>query len=228
MAQSDRKSGPAVGEPPASKAGGRNADDERSRSGSDDSDSTAGDGEQGGRDGRSRGKGGGRGGGGGRGASASSEPSGRRPTTGSGAPLRLYKPGQGAYVRWCSAAAAGLLALWGASFVHDELQSFAMGDEIRLLVPVFLLLVLAGAIYWAVGRYRTAVDFLIDTEGEMKKVNWSSRKEVIGATKVVIITTLAMAVVLFAADMVFIFAFSAIGVLQVDILKSMFGSAAAP
>lgn len=197
MAQSDSKSDPAVGKPPENQGGDRG--------------------------GRSHGKGGGSGGGG-SGPSGASEPSGRRPTTGSGTALRLYKPGQGGYLRWCSAAAAGLLALWGASFVHEELQNFVMGDEIRLLIPVFLLLVVAGAIYWAVGRYHTAVDFLIDTEGEMKKVNWSSRKEVIGATKVVIITTLAMAVVLFAADMVFIFAFSSIGVLKVNLLESMFGS----
>ena len=33
----------------------------------------------------------------------------------------------------------------------------------------------------------TNVDFLIATDSEMKKVNWTSRKELIGSTKVVII-----------------------------------------
>ena len=42
--------------------------------------------------------------------------------------------------------------------------------------------------YWVVGVNRKANDFFIATEGEMKKVNWSTRAEVIRSTKVVIVT----------------------------------------
>ncbi|MDP6045583.1 MAG: preprotein translocase subunit SecE, partial [Phycisphaerae bacterium] len=53
-----------------------------------------------------------------------------------------------------------------------------------------------------VNRPRNA-DFLIATEGEMKKVSWSGKKEIIGSTKVVIVTTLMIAMLLFGVDILF-------------------------
>ncbi|OHB67799.1 MAG: preprotein translocase subunit SecE [Planctomycetes bacterium RBG_13_60_9] len=46
-------------------------------------------------------------------------------------------------------------------------------------------------------------DFLVAAEGELKKVNWSSRKEIAVSTIVVIIVVIAMAVLLGATDLVF-------------------------
>ena len=43
-------------------------------------------------------------------------------------------------------------------------------------------------------------DFLIATEGEMKKVNWSTRREIIGSTWVVIGLTFFIAVAIFILD----------------------------
>jgi preprotein translocase SecE subunit len=43
-------------------------------------------------------------------------------------------------------------------------------------------------------------DFLIATDSEMKKVNWTSRKELIGSTKVVIFFMVIIASVLFVID----------------------------
>ena len=56
---------------------------------------------------------------------------------------------------------------------------------------------------------------MIATEGEMKKVNWSTRREVIGSTKVVITITIFLAILLFCIDLVFQALFRAIGVLRV-------------
>jgi preprotein translocase SecE subunit len=42
----------------------------------------------------------------------------------------------------------------------------------------------------------------------MKKVSWSSRKEVVGSTKVVIVATFVLAVLLYGVDLVFIRLFS--------------------
>jgi preprotein translocase subunit SecE len=61
---------------------------------------------------------------------------------------------------------------------------------------------------------RKSSDFMIATEGEMKKVSWSSRREVIGSTKVVILFTIALACFLFVVDLAFQTLFSAIGVLK--------------
>jgi len=47
------------------------------------------------------------------------------------------------------------------------------------------------------------VDFLIATDSEMKKVNWTSRKELIGSTKVVVVFMFLIATLLFAIDQVF-------------------------
>ncbi|MBS3820407.1 MAG: preprotein translocase subunit SecE [Planctomycetes bacterium] len=70
----------------------------------------------------------------------------------------------------------------------------------------------ATLVLWLVNRPRTA-DFLIATEGEMKKVSWSSRKEVIGSTKVVIVTTFILAAILFIVDLVFATLFRAMNVM---------------
>jgi preprotein translocase subunit SecE len=77
------------------------------------------------------------------------------------------------------------------------------------------LLLAAGAIYLLfrlVNKERTA-DFLIATEGEMKKVSWSNRREIIGSTKVVIFATLTMAVMLFVVDLIFSWFFEKVGVM---------------
>ena len=47
------------------------------------------------------------------------------------------------------------------------------------------------------------VDFLIATDSEMKKVNWTSRKELIGSTKIVIIFMFMIALFLFTVDWIF-------------------------
>lgn len=47
------------------------------------------------------------------------------------------------------------------------------------------------------------VDFLIATDSEMKKVNWTSRKELIGSSKVVILFMFFIAAYLFLNDILF-------------------------
>jgi preprotein translocase SecE subunit len=62
---------------------------------------------------------------------------------------------------------------------------------------------------------RKSSDFMIATEGEMKKVSWSRKREVIGSTKVVIMFTLLLALLLFFVDLVFQYIFSEVGVLKI-------------
>jgi preprotein translocase subunit SecE len=142
----------------------------------------------------------------------------------SSTPFRLYKPGQGTHVRWGTAIGAGIIAVAGANFVYEYLAAI-VGDNmwVRTLVPVALLLGAAYLIYWIVGNRRGSVDFLIATEGEMKKVNWSTRQEVFGATKVVIFTVLALSLMLFLVDIFFMLIFSGIGLLKIPIWEQWFG-----
>lgn len=79
-------------------------------------------------------------------------------------------------------------------------------------VPSALFVVLAFVIFRLVNSQKFA-DFLIATEGEMKKVSWSSKEELIGSTIVVIATVAIMAGLIYLADFSWAFALKKIGVL---------------
>ena len=131
------------------------------------------------------------------------------------------------HVRWGTAIGAGVIAVALAAFVYDRIQLATYVEShffIRTLVPVVVLLACAYLIFWLVGRSPGTVDFMIATEGEMKKVNWSTRKEIWGATKVVIVTVLALSFILFVVDIVFIVVFSTIGVLKFDVWHELLGA----
>lgn len=133
-----------------------------------------------------------------------------------GNPFRIYKPGQGTNVRWGSAAGMGVISIAFASFLFSQLARVTQVFWIKMLMPVVLLLVLALVVFRLLGQSRTIVDFMIATEGEMKKVSWSTRREVLGATRVVIAAVLALGFLLFAADMLFMTVFRFINVLRID------------
>jgi preprotein translocase SecE subunit len=77
-------------------------------------------------------------------------------------------------------------------------------------------IMLLGALtsYLFVGTKKNSVEFLIATDGEMKKVNWTSYKEVKGSTIVVIAATFLIAGFLFVVDIAFSNFFSWIQVLE--------------
>ncbi len=155
-------------------------------------------------------------------------PAAREPATGPGGGLlRILKPGQGTRVRWGTAIGAGALAVGGAQWIYTELQGYSFGSYdlvVRTMIPVILLVAAIYGIFVVVGRRTGVVDFLIATEGEMKKVNWSTRKEVWGATKVVIVTVLALGIVLAIVDAAFMLFFGTIGILKnVPLLGTLLG-----
>lgn len=133
--------------------------------------------------------------------------------------MTIYKKGQGYYVRLCSAVALGVIALMGGKWVWDLLQNKRIpGIEQVVFVQASGALIFVGALAIAgwlfIGNRRRSVDFMIAVEGEMKKVNWSTRREVIGSTWVVIILTIFVAAFCFAWDFVFQLFFKSLGVLQ--------------
>jgi preprotein translocase SecE subunit len=77
-----------------------------------------------------------------------------------------------------------------------------------------LILIGAGFIFYYVGAKPGSAEFLIATDGEMKKVNWSTRKDVIGSTWVVIIWSAMIASGLFVVDLAFSNFFKLIGILE--------------
>jgi preprotein translocase subunit SecE len=148
------------------------------------------------------------------------------PRAAGGSPFAVYKPGQGLHVRWGTAGGLGLIALAAAAFIYDQLPRINSSTVVQTTVPVVILAGLAYFIFWLVGQKHNFVDFLIATEGEMKKVNWSTRAEVIGATRIVIVTLLALGFLLAFVDALFIVFFSKINVLKIDAWHAIFGGLA--
>jgi preprotein translocase SecE subunit len=88
--------------------------------------------------------------------------------------------------------------------------------EPRLLMGIVVGIVLllgAGIAYYFTAVRTGTVDFFIATDMEMKKVHWSTWKEVKGSTAVVIVACVLIASFLYSIDTVFSALFRAIGLL---------------
>jgi len=81
---------------------------------------------------------------------------------------------------------------------------------VETLVPFGLCAVLGGLIAWLMNKPSVA-DFLISSEGEIKKVSWSTRKEIVSSTTVVIVVMLSISIFLYLVDMGFVWTFDKIG-----------------
>ena len=130
----------------------------------------------------------------------------------------IYKQGQGYWVRLMSAIGLGLLVAMGVDWLWDQLSGVQIGN----VEPVYvqgsvsvLTVAICGLVgYHLIGRKPKLVDFMIATEGEMRKVNWSTRREVVGSTVLVILLTLFIAVFCQIADLGFSAFFQWAGVLD--------------
>lgn len=131
--------------------------------------------------------------------------------------LGIYKKGQGYYTRLCTAIAYALVVAMGAWWVAKELKTvdFGFPTEYSTAGAAVLVIAVFGLVgYWLIGRRARTVDFLIATEGEMKKVNWSTRREVVGSTVIVLIISFFIAALCAAFDLVFAWFFTIIDVLE--------------
>jgi preprotein translocase subunit SecE len=142
----------------------------------------------------------------------------------------IYKKGQGYWTRMLTAAAAILLIVMSTSFLYRQLPVFltptdAVGDQgiaaartarnVTLGVCAVWVVGMSALAWFVMNRPRNA-DFLIATDSEMKKVNWTSRRELIGSTKVVIFFMFMIAAILFLLDMYFTRVFYLLNVLVAD------------
>jgi preprotein translocase subunit SecE len=62
-----------------------------------------------------------------------------------------------------------------------------------------LFVILSLLIFWLVNKPSVA-NFMIAAEGEMKKVSWSSRQEIVVSTSIVIVVVIVMATLLGTTD----------------------------
>lgn len=137
-----------------------------------------------------------------------------RPSPTSGGFFTVYKSGQGYWTRMGTAIAGVVIAAWSAYFLYKRLYGAFPAQKDVIFWSALGVFVLLGLVIWWIINKPTNADFLIATDGEMKKVNWTSREELIGSTKVVILFMFLIAAVLFLIDIAFGYFFYLIDVLR--------------
>jgi preprotein translocase SecE subunit len=135
----------------------------------------------------------------------------------------VYRKGLGVYSRIAVGIALGILALFASISLYNaliDLPSIAEGARIPLidvgltwgLVCAFLLFVFLGFLIGIfVAGFETGIkpldnsgkktiEFLIDTQGELQKVSWPTRYELVGSTAVVIVSVIVIGIFILGVD----------------------------
>ena len=119
----------------------------------------------------------------------------------------IYKSGQGYWVRLMSAYGFGAIMALGLVWFWKEMDGVAVFGLEPTYVRVGAMLLACFVFGWLgwllIGTRKRTVEFLIATEGEMRKVNWSSRHEIELSTRAVIGMTILTAVYCWSFDIVF-------------------------
>ena len=131
----------------------------------------------------------------------------------------IYKKGQGYWTRMGTLIGATIIALLVVQYLYTKGRTWfpnrIMKNDNGTLVEVVtpgtgkalmlcggFLLVFFVIVHRIMNKPRV-VEFLIATDSEMKKVNWTSRRELLGSTKVVIFFMFLISVILFVFDTFF-------------------------
>jgi preprotein translocase subunit SecE len=118
----------------------------------------------------------------------------------------IRKFGQGYWTRMMSVVGFGLVAVLGAIWIWRMLDTVSVGFPSIYLasgVSVLFLAIVGATLWWFVGWNARSVDFLVATEGEMKKVNWSTKHELVGSTVVVIAVVIIISLFCWLFDFIF-------------------------
>jgi preprotein translocase subunit SecE len=122
--------------------------------------------------------------------------------------LKIYKRGQGKNSRLWTALVLLMIVAVGCWRLHEKLQ-VSNNPWLHTMIPAVVCAIFAGVIYWLSNK-PTVADFLIAAEGEIKKVSWSSRKEIVNSTMIVIVVVAIVATGLGLVDIGFRLFFSEI------------------
>jgi preprotein translocase SecE subunit len=114
-------------------------------------------------------------------------------------------------------SAAVLIGLLIGKFIWDERYDFHLSlnnsDKYAYIAIIVYALIYAFLGFRILNK-PSNVDFLIATDSEMKRVNWTSTTDLMGSTRVVIGFMVIMALLLFVYDLFFQTVFWLIGVLK--------------
>lgn len=125
--------------------------------------------------------------------------------------LDIYKRSQGRIVRQSTFGALLFVVILGAW----RLSVFCAGMEevYRYWIPLGVLL-LGGWLSFRAVCWPKFADFLISVEAEMAKVSWPTRGELIRQSIVVLFTIFALAILLFAYDVIWNTLFMWMGIVE--------------
>ncbi|MBI3273356.1 MAG: preprotein translocase subunit SecE [Planctomycetes bacterium] len=128
--------------------------------------------------------------------------------------LLPYKPEQGRIARGTAFGILVLLSVFAAKSLYDwpsneswwRLPLFSLGEaEVVRGAPISLVffVLLVGACYAYVVNLPKAADFLVETEAELKKVNWPPPHEFLGSSFVVVVSVVLLGGFLAITDFLF-------------------------
>ncbi len=116
--------------------------------------------------------------------------------------LQIYKRGQGKNTRLWSALIAATIVGIGCLQLYKKLAGTDLNEWVVYFVPAGVFALLCYGVFWLINKPSLA-DFMIVAEGELKKVSWSSKQEIIASTVIVIAVVIIMAGLLGATDLLF-------------------------
>lgn len=115
--------------------------------------------------------------------------------------VQIYKRGQGKNARLGTAISVFVITAVGCWILHKRLLALD-NPWLHTMMPAALCAAFGALIYW-LSNLPAIADFLIAAEGEIKKVSWSTRKEIVNSTLVVIIVVAIMSIGLGLVDLGF-------------------------
>ncbi len=116
--------------------------------------------------------------------------------------FKMYKRGQGLNTRLWSGLTCFTITAIGCFRLYQILLSRTNNIWLYTLVPSGVCAAIALLIFWLVNKPNLA-DFLIAAEGEIKKVSWSSKREIVASTTIVIGVVLSVGFMLVGVDFLF-------------------------
>jgi preprotein translocase SecE subunit len=132
--------------------------------------------------------------------------------------LKIYRPEEGQRARGVIAAGLGAMGFYGVYSLYNWFAGGwwaeplpgigkSLGDELpitpSLILCTILTLALATGLY-LLYNYQKWANFLIETEGELRKVSWASRRQVFQESLVVVVTVIVLGIYILGIDWVII------------------------
>jgi preprotein translocase subunit SecE len=116
--------------------------------------------------------------------------------------FEIYKRNQGKPTRLFSGVGVAIIVALGCSQLYKQLEAAELGVWVATMIPTVVGIVLCFFTFLVLNKPVVA-DFMIAAEGELKKVSWSTRKEIAASTFIVIFVVVLMMILLGITDLLF-------------------------